>query len=100
MGRMPADEGGLDSPPVAPKIEVRRVSVDLERSVDVFEAHLEDAKGVWDEGFGSEAELRAFLTGVRAGCGMLGVHIVDPEIPRNPSARFVEEIPEPDDLPL
>lgn len=42
-------------------------------------------KGIWRETVGSEADLRTFLKGVRAGAGMAGGTVELTEIPMNPS---------------
>ncbi len=41
-----------------------------------------------EEGLGSEAELRAFLRGVQAGCGACGVYVPNVEIPQEPSGKL------------
>lgn len=84
----------------APKIDIKRYSVSLDPPIDVFNVVLEREGGVWHESFGAESELRAFLCGVRAGCGILGIHVLDPEIPRVVDSEFKEAPYEPDNLPF
>lgn len=79
-----------------PKIEIKRYSLSLDPSIDVFNVVLENEGSSWNESFGSEAELLAFLRGVKAGCGMLGVYIPYSEIPREATAALREAIPESD----
>ncbi len=74
-----------------------RGHVQATRPIDIFQVNLATDKGTWDESFGSEAELKAFLRGVQAGCDLSGKVYTQPEIPQNPKEMFVAVPTRPED---
>lgn len=70
------------------KITIERIRVQTDPKIDIFEVTL-STNGEWKETYGSEAELRAFLRGVKAGAFEAGwVRFEEPEIPREPTKHF------------
>lgn len=92
------------------KIRVKRIKVLLDPSVDVFNVEIEQnhPPGIWKHSAGSEAELKEFLEGVRAGASIMGMFVGIPDIPSQPKHQIVWHEPEPesryerigDDLPF
>lgn len=76
--------------PSSVRANVTRCQVYIHPLVDVFHVELITDESVWEESYGSEAELNAFLKGVQAGCSMVGHLFIRPEIPREASKRYDE----------
>ncbi len=83
----------------APAVVITRHQVALDPPIDVFNVELKSEDSVWSETWGSEDQLRAFLRGIKAGCGMIGVVFYDPEIPERATSVLAETtISSPDDI--
>lgn len=65
-----------------PLITVTARQTDDDPPITVYHVEIIHRGGSWDATYGSRELLDAFPNGVRAGCGILGVYISDPEIPR------------------
>lgn len=63
-------------------IELKASLVGEERRVTVYEVVWTNDSGTWYEAFGSREHLVAFLTGLKACCGMFQMYMPDIEIPR------------------
>jgi hypothetical protein len=70
--------------------QIERVEVETNPSCDIFTVTLEDEGYSWVETLKSETDLRIYLRGVEAGCGISGVLFSMPDIPLNISKRFRE----------
>ncbi len=80
----PAPSTSIPSPAatkIGTTITIERCRVELEPHIDVFHVSVVQNGGSWDETFGSEELLRAFLRGVQAGRGGMD-YVPMPEIPR------------------
>ena len=57
------------------KISVRKQVVGEDPTVEIYHVELSTGRGVWTETFGHESHLHAFLRGVEAGLGVMGIFI-------------------------
>jgi hypothetical protein len=70
--------------PPMPKISITRHLSCRDPELHHFRVEIKNDTGVWEDAWGSEAELRAYLRGLEAMAGMLQRFLTDmPEIPRN-----------------
>ncbi len=64
------------------KIAITRHEVAIDPPIPVFHVAMGNDRESWEESFGTEVELRAFLRGIKAGCSVFGGRFLDePEIP-------------------
>lgn len=71
--------------PSVVRAEIRRVRVMLDPSHDLFHVELTRATGGWNETYGSEEAVRAFLRGAEAGASLMSGRLQADEIPREPT---------------
>ncbi len=71
---------GGGTPVFAVEVEARRAG--REDRLTVYNLDLSSEGGTWHEEFASREALAAFLTGVRATSGMIGLHMPEVDIPQ------------------
>ncbi len=76
-------------------IEVQKVEAPTEPPCEVYQVVIEDGRGgSWNEAFGSEPELRAFLRGIRCTFAMSKLNRLLPDFTtarENPPLKFTEQ---------
>lgn len=69
------------------KIEINRIRINLDPIHDVFNIVINGDDGEWRHTAGSEANIRTFLEGVRAGIAVMGGRLKEPIfVPRQPTS--------------
>jgi hypothetical protein len=74
------------------RLAVREVVLDMDPDLVVYRVYVSREGGAWVENFGSEAEMKAFLRGVKCGFSLHGTFIDEPVVSRSKNkVRFDKE---------